>query len=311
MFACFECIGFDVVLHLGKLFTDANNGKKAVQTRHALNLDATLLLYIVFLSHLKRTRTYSPSLSAQILTAQFRQMEQELAEAVKLREVERQQWAEQASRADAELAGLRASLEALEKERLEVARQESELASLIEAERASHEALEKEKMEVARLEGELAVMKEADLAAAQASERHRTEIARLEGELASVREAESAAVHARQDASEREKSEVEKLEKELASLREEQEAMQKKGEILGEIWRHLCSLAEENVPEEIPVPADLSHLLDTVRSIEAQMTRLKDECGASEEQCAQLTHSMEALQGMSAHLGICLWDSVN
>ncbi|TMS02679.1 Golgin subfamily B member 1 [Larimichthys crocea] len=61
----------------------------------------------------------------QILTAQFRQMEQELAEAVKQREEERQQWVEQASRADAELAALRTSLEeALEGKSMEVARQE-------------------------------------------------------------------------------------------------------------------------------------------------------------------------------------------
>lgn len=238
-------------------------------------------------------------------------MEQELAEAAKLREEEKQQWAEQASRADAELAGLRASLEALERERMEVVKQESELASVREAERASQEALEKEKMEVARLQAELTVMKEAELVATQTSERDRVEIAQLEGELSSVTEAESAAVHARQDASEREKSEVEKLEKELASLREEQEDMQKKGELFTEIWKLLHSLAEENVTEEIPVPVDRSHLLGTVHSIEAQMTRLKDKCSASEEQCAHLTHSMETLQGMSAYLDVCLWDSVN
>ncbi|XP_008281134.1 golgin subfamily B member 1 [Stegastes partitus] len=234
----------------------------------------------------------------QILTAQFRQMEQELAEAVKLREEDRQQWAEQAGRADAELTTLRASLEALESERMEVARQESELASLREAERVSQEALEKEKMDVARLETQLTLMKEAELAALQASneasERDRAEIARLESELASMREAESAAVHAGQDASESEKSD--KLEKELETLRAEQEDAQKKGEILAELWKHLRFLAVENVPEEIPVPADLSLLLDAVQSAETQLTRLKDECRESEERCAQLTHTMETLQ---------------
>lgn len=238
------------------------------------------------------------SLSAQILTAQFRQMEQELAEAIKLREEDRQQWAEQSSRADAELAALRASLEALERERMES--QESELASLREAEHVRQEALEKEKMEVARLEKELALMKEAAQASNEASERDGAEIARLEGELAAMREAESAAVHARQDASERERSEVDRVEKELATLREEHEETKKKEEVLSQIWGHLRSLAVEDVPEE--VPADLSLLLDTVQSVETQLTRLKDQCSESEERCAQLTHATETLQGMSFYL---------
>ncbi|TKS90758.1 Golgin subfamily B member 1 372 kDa [Collichthys lucidus] len=232
----------------------------------------------------------------QILTAQFRQMEQELAEAVKQREEERQQWVEQASRADAELAALRTSLEeALEGKSMEVARQESELASLRESERLSQEALEKEKLEVARLEREVALTKEAELAAVQAShdasERDRAERVRLESELASMREAVE---HASRDASEREKSEVDKLERELASLKEEHEDAQKKGEMLGEMWRHLRPLALEDVTaaEELPVPADLSFFLDAVRSIESRLTRLKE----SEEHCAELTHTMETLQ---------------
>ncbi|KAE8281327.1 Golgin subfamily B member 1 [Larimichthys crocea] len=232
----------------------------------------------------------------QILTAQFRQMEQELAEAVKQREEERQQWVEQASRADAELAALRTSLEeALEGKSMEVARQESELASLRESERLSQEALEKEKLEVARLEREVALTKEAELAAVQAShdasERDRAERVQLESELASMREAVE---HASRDASEREKSEVDKLERELASLKEEHEDAQKKGEILGEMWRHLRPLALEDVTaaEELPVPADLSLFLDTVESIESRLTRLKE----SEEHCAELTHTMETLQ---------------
>ncbi|XP_026183186.1 golgin subfamily B member 1 [Mastacembelus armatus] len=232
----------------------------------------------------------------QILTAQFRQMEQELAEAVKLREEERQQWAERASRADAELAALQTSLE---KERTEVERQESELVSLREAEHVSQEALEKEKMEVARVERELALMKEAELAAVQASheasERDRAEITRLENELASGREA---AVPASHDVLERAKSEVEKLERELSSLKLEQEDAQKKGEILAEMWRHLRALALGDVhpAEETPVPADMSLLLDTVQSIETQLTRLKDERSESEQHCAELTHIMETLQ---------------
>lgn len=233
-------------------------------------------------------------------------MEQELVEAVKQREEERQQWAEQSSRADAELLALRTSLEALERQSVEVARQESELASLREAEHVSQDALEKERMEVARLERELAVMKEAELAAVQvshdASERDRAEIVRLESELASVREAVE---HASQDAPEREKSEVEKLERELASLKETQEDSQRKGEILAEIWRHLCPLAQEDVQstEELPFPADFSLVLEAVQSLETQLMKLRDERSESEEHCAELTHTMETLQGKKMCLG--------
>ncbi|XP_054480228.1 golgin subfamily B member 1 [Anoplopoma fimbria] len=235
----------------------------------------------------------------QILTAQFRQMEQELAEAVKRREEERQQWAEQASQADAEVAALRFSLEDFERERTEVAGQEGELASLREAEHVSREALEKEKMEVARLERELALLKEAELAYVQASreasESDRAEMVRLESELASMREA---VVHASQDASEREKSEVDKLERELASLKEEQQDAQKKSEILAKMWGPLRSLALEEAAEEeeVPFPADLTLFLDTVQSIETQLMRLKDERSVREEHCVELTHTMETLQ---------------
>nr|XP_019947747.1 PREDICTED: golgin subfamily B member 1-like [Paralichthys olivaceus] len=235
----------------------------------------------------------------QILTAQFRQMEQELAEAIKLREEERQQWVEQASRADVELAALRSSLEALEREGMEADRQQNELLSLREAEHVRQEALGKEKMEVARLERELALMKEAELAAVQAShdssERYQAEITRLESELASMREA---AVHVSEDGVEREKSEIEKLERELASLKEEQADAQKKDEILVEVWRHLRALAPDDVQtsEENVVPADLPLLLDAVQSINNQLTRLKDKQRESEEQRAELTHTVETLQ---------------
>ncbi|XP_060885677.1 golgin subfamily B member 1 [Labrus mixtus] len=231
----------------------------------------------------------------QILTAQFRQMEQELSEAVKQREEERQQWVERASRADAELASLRSSLEALDSTNMEVARQQSELASLREVELVSQEALEKEKVEVSRLEGELALMKEAELERHRASERDREDIVRLESELSSMKEAGD---RTREDASEKEKSEVDKLERELASLKEEHGDALKKSEVLAEIWRHLRSLAGGDVQaeEESNISADLSLFLDTVKSIETQLTRLKAEHSEREEHCAELTHTMQTLQ---------------
>uniref|UniRef100_A0A3Q3VIV5 Uncharacterized protein n=1 Tax=Mola mola TaxID=94237 RepID=A0A3Q3VIV5_MOLML len=244
----------------------------------------------------------SVSLAAQILTAHFRQMEQELAEAVKQREEERQQWAERANGADAEMAAVRISLEALS---AEVAKQESELVFLRQAEHVSQEALEKEKVEVARLERELALMKEAELVAVQASqdaaEGDRAELVRLENELAFMRDKVDCASR---DASEREKSEVEKLEQELASLKEEREDAQKKQEILTEIWRHLQPLAAEDVQreEECPLPADHSLFLHTVHSVETQLMKLKEERNNSREHCVELTHAMETLQGKRMYL---------
>lgn len=217
-------------------------------------------------------------------------MEQELAEAIKQREAEKQQWVEETSRADAEMAALRSSLEALERQSAEVVTQESELASLREAERLSQEALEKEKLEVARLESEAAQMNDAKLASQEASERDGAEIFRLENELALMRDAVDRACH---DATERGTLEVEKLEQELVLQRED---TQKKGEILEEVWRHLQPLAAQDV---VPTdkPADLSLFLFTVQSVEKQLTRLKDECGEGQKRCDELTHTMEKLQG--------------
>ncbi|XP_011611575.2 golgin subfamily B member 1 isoform X1 [Takifugu rubripes] len=225
----------------------------------------------------------------QILTAQFRQMEQELAEALKQREEEKQEWVKESSRAEAEMAALRSSMEALERQSAEVVAQESELASLREAERVSQEALEKEKLEVARLESEVVQMRGAKLASQEASERDGAEIVRLENELASLRDAFDRAC---QGATEREKLEVEKLEQELASQRE---AAQENEEILAEVWRRLQSLAAEDVAPTDD-PADLSLFLFTVQSVATQLTGLKDERSEGQRRCDELTRTVEDLQ---------------
>ncbi|XP_031653908.1 golgin subfamily B member 1 isoform X2 [Oncorhynchus kisutch] len=105
----------------------------------------------------------------QILTSQFRQMEQELAEAGRQREEERQQWTGWSSQAQAELVALRANLEASERDRA------AQLASLEASERdrstqmedltvklewATREREEVTNREVARLEKELAALRE-------------------------------------------------------------------------------------------------------------------------------------------------------
>lgn len=218
-------------------------------------------------------------------------MEQELAEAVRRREEDGQQWAEQAGGADAELAALRSSLEATRAENAELARQGSELVR--EAELVGQEALEKEKVEVARLETELALTKEAEIAAVwagqEASERDRAEIDRLQHELTLMGEA---AERASRDASETEKSEAEKLEQEGEDVR-------KNEEILAQLWRQLQpKAAEEEVEEvDVPFPADPSLLVHTVQSIQDQLMKLRAEHGQTQERCDELCHHMETLQG--------------
>uniref|UniRef100_A0A671L4J2 Golgin subfamily B member 1-like n=1 Tax=Sinocyclocheilus anshuiensis TaxID=1608454 RepID=A0A671L4J2_9TELE len=101
----------------------------------------------------------------QVLTAQFRQMELELAEARRLREEERQQWE---MSAEEELQALRARLEASESEReqtvnselLEKTAEMDEMRAKLEsAEREKEETLEKLKDKENAIEAELAKMK--------------------------------------------------------------------------------------------------------------------------------------------------------
>ncbi|XP_061815556.1 golgin subfamily B member 1 [Nerophis lumbriciformis] len=222
----------------------------------------------------------------QILTVQFRQMEVELDEAVKLREQQRQEWTRQSSKADVDLQEL------LKQEKAEAAaRHESELASLREA---SNMSLEKEKAEVARLEAEMALMKEAVQACQEASERE-MEIIRLEKELTSSREAESDVIQASQKSLEETILQVDKLERERAFLQGEWEEAQKKSEIFAEVWKHLQPLIHEEV-QPLEDITDLSMVVDTVLSIETQVSRLKDERRESEQRCSELTHSLVALQ---------------
>lgn len=207
-------------------------------------------------------------------------MEEELAEAIKQREEERQQWARESSRAGAETAALPSSPEALDRRSAEAAMQESALASLREAERLSQEALETEKLRVARLENEALEMNDAKLASQQ-------KIAWLEKELALMRDA---AGRARHDATERGKLEVEKLERELVLQSEDS---QKKGETLVEVRRLLQALAAEDAAPA-GEPADL---LLTAQAVETQLRRLKDERAQGRKRCDQLAHTVENLQG--------------
>uniref|UniRef100_A0A674ABN6 Golgin B1 n=1 Tax=Salmo trutta TaxID=8032 RepID=A0A674ABN6_SALTR len=130
--------------------------QKQVQTQYCITL-FTKLLVGRLISHLN------------ILTAQFRHMEQELAEAGRQREEERQQWAGWSSQAQAELVALRANLEASERDRA------AQLANLETSERDRSTQME-----------ELTVKLE--WAAREREEVTNREVARLEKELAALRE---------------------------------------------------------------------------------------------------------------------------
>uniref|UniRef100_A0A8C7VJ82 Golgin B1 n=1 Tax=Oncorhynchus mykiss TaxID=8022 RepID=A0A8C7VJ82_ONCMY len=205
-----------------------------------------------------------------ILTAQFRQMEQELAEAGRQREQElaeagrqreeeRQQWAGWSSQAEAELVALRANLEASEQERA---------AQLANLEASEHD-------------------RAAQLASLEASERDRsTQMEELTVKL-------ECATREREEVTNRE---VARLEKELAALREEYGEGQRAGEALAELLTGLRSLAGEGVKEDSPVPTDPAQCLGTLQALEARLERLRVEQRESEERCAQVTHTMETLQ---------------
>ncbi|KAM9823929.1 golgin subfamily B member 1 [Neosynchiropus ocellatus] len=269
--------------HEEELLKDASDLQQALQSaqRRCEELEEALVSRAGLLEMLQQEVT-SADQQKQILTAQFRQMEQELAEAVRLRG----EHSQQASRAEAELTALRSSLESLQRGRADEAKQEAELAAL-------REALEQEKMRVAGLECQLSAMRAAELAHQEASERATSEILRLENELAAVREAGSATEHASRRDVETAKCDTEKLTAELASLREGRVQAQNKTDLVEEIWRRLKSLGEE---EPSAVPSDLSDVLGLMKSVEARVSQLKDRLSESEGVLTQHAHTVATLQ---------------
>ncbi|XP_061125228.1 golgin subfamily B member 1 isoform X2 [Syngnathus typhle] len=263
----------------------ASNDAELQQTLHAYQrrceeLEEALKSRSQVLEMLQQEVTFADQ-QKQILTAQFRQMEGELAEAVK----QKQEWAQRSGEAEAALR------EALERAKEETAKHETEFSALS---RAASDNLEKERMEVARLEKEIALMNENALACREAMEEDKLEISRLEQELTSTREAWSEVIQAGQSDLEETKSHVNKLAQEVASLQAGQEEAWKKSEVLAQIWRHLQPLGDAS--EDATLPDDLSLVLDAVLTIETQMTKLKHDHQESEERCVEVTHAMEALQ---------------
>ncbi|XP_049616748.1 golgin subfamily B member 1 [Syngnathus scovelli] len=263
----------------------ASNDAELQQALHASQrrceeLEEALKSRMEVLEMLQQEVTFADQ-QKQILTAQFRQMEGELAEAVK----QKQEWAQRSGEAEAALR------EALERAKEETVKHETELSSLSQA---ASDNLEKERIEVARLEKEIALMNENALACREAMEKDKLEISRLEQELTSTREAQSEVIQASQSDLEETKSHVNKLEQEVASLQAGQEEAWKKSEVLAQIWRHLQPLCDAS--EDATLPDDLSLVLDAVLTIETQMTKLKHDHKESEERCVEVTHAMKALQ---------------
>ncbi|XP_060759789.1 golgin subfamily B member 1 isoform X2 [Neoarius graeffei] len=243
----------------------------------------------------------------QILTAQFRQMEQELAEAHKLTEQEKQQ---SATHAEEQLQALRSNLEALEKEKektimalqAELSQRTSELdqakASLDERDR-------KGKEEEACIEAELTTLR----ANLEASERHREEVTKkLEvevecrvAELHLLQEKLDAVEREREEASQSEREELTRLQTELASLRErldagtvEQEAGVQAKQALEKLWKGLQSLSSEGSDVEMAVPEDPAQVLPV---LETRLDNLRAEHLEREERMSQISIAIETLQG--------------
>lgn len=244
----------------------------------------------------------------QILTAQFRQMEEELAEAHKLREQEKEQ---SAMHTEEQLHALRSSLEALEKEKeqtvtvleAELSRRMSELDRV----KASlDESISKGKEEDARVQAELTTLR-ADL---EASERQREEVTkkleveveRRVAELHLLQEKLDAVERERQEASQSERDELTRLQTELASLRgrldagkEEQEAGVHAKQALEKLWKGLHSLSSEGSEIEMTVPEDPAQVLPV---LEARLDNLREEHQEREVRMSQISVTIETLQGM-------------
>lgn len=248
-------------------------------------------------------------------------MEQELAEVGRVREEEKQQWAQRMAQTQDELGSLKASLEASERQREEaVVRLESEAqqwAAETEELRATLAAagLEREKNDT--FKAELVALR----ASLEVALGEREEVMKTMEEHAEARDAELAVLRERLAAAEREKEEgmrregeeVQRLEEELAALRkslesgqETQDAGVQLKETLGELWRRLYSLTtgpvkglvEDEERAAVPsFPSDPAECLAALQALEAMMQRLRAEREEREAQLDQVTVSMVSLRG--------------
>ncbi|XP_035383660.1 golgin subfamily B member 1 isoform X1 [Electrophorus electricus] len=251
----------------------------------------------------------------QILTAQFRQMEQELGEAHKFGE-ERQQVA---SHAEEQLRTLRASLEASEKEREQaISALEAELvrrSSELDEARAKLEAVTREKGESAERGKEIETSTEAELtslrASLEASEKHRKEVKKkleaevesYRGELHNLQEKLHAVEKEKDEALKNKRDELAQLEMELVAFREsldtgkeEREAGRQAKQALEMLWKGLHSLTkgDEGSQGHAAIPDDLAEVLPV---LEAQLRNLRVHQEEREASMSQITLTLEMLKG--------------
>ncbi|KAF5889246.1 golgin subfamily B member 1-like isoform X1, partial [Clarias magur] len=243
----------------------------------------------------------------QILTAQFRQMEQELAEAHKLREQEKQQTSLQA---EEQIQALRINLEALEKEKEQtVTALEAELSQrtseLDQVKASLDESISKEKEMDAGVEAELTTLR----ANLEASERQREEVSkkleveveRRVAELHLLQEKLDSVEREREEASRSEREELTRLQTELASLterldaeKEEQEAGVQAKQALEKLWKGLHSLGNEGAEVDMVVPEDPAQVLTV---LEGRLDDLRVEHQDREARMSQISITIETLQG--------------
>ncbi|XP_062373680.1 golgin subfamily B member 1 [Sardina pilchardus] len=257
----------------------------------------------------------------QILTAQFRQMEAELADVCRQREEERHQWTQHVAQTQVELGALRAGLEASERQREEAeARQETaaqERAAEMEELRAQLAATATERENNDVFKGELVALRSSlEFALGEREEVMRTMEEHAEArdaEMLMLREQLAVAEREKQERARREGEEVQRLEVELAALRKSLEAgKETQGEgvhlkdTLGELWRRLHSLTAgpaEGLAEEdegtaaASVPSDPAECLAALQALEAMMQRLRSEREEREAQLDQVTVGMASLRG--------------
>ncbi|KAL6459803.1 hypothetical protein MHYP_G00315620 [Metynnis hypsauchen] len=248
----------------------------------------------------------------QILTTQFRQMEQELAESCRLREEEKQQLAS----SEEQLGALRASLETSEKEReqaitaveAELARRSSELdevrARLNAVQQEKEQRVEKRKEAEAGIEAELTNLR----ASLEDSERQREEVTKkLEVEVESrvaelhrLQEKLDVVEREREEASKGEGEELTRLQTELTSLRERLDAGREEQEVglqaLEKLWKGLHSLtgSDGGTEVEMSIPADPAQVIPV---LEARLDSLRAEQQEREVRMSQITVTLETLQG--------------
>uniref|UniRef100_A0A8C1X9R5 Golgin B1 n=1 Tax=Cyprinus carpio TaxID=7962 RepID=A0A8C1X9R5_CYPCA len=251
----------------------------------------------------------------QILTAQFRQMELELAEARRLREEERQQWA---MRAEEDLQALRATLEASGSEReqtvnslnTELLKKTTEMdemrAKLESAEREKEETLEKLKDKEDAFEAELAKMKvclEARLETSE-SEREQTistlniNVTQLNAELLK-KTTELDEMRVKLESREREKEEMlesmkereTSFEAELTNLKVSLETRLKTSE--NERDQNISSLNAELLKKTAEVDEIREKLESGQREKEEMLVKIKERECAFEAELAKMKGSLE------------------